>query len=100
MRGLREKKEKQSRQHEEMARQEPQAKARQVCRMTTILVWYFLSGGYGSNVAVVGPFQTEEQCQGLSKWAYQYKYVSPCYQAPLAAVRPGVEDCRPRTGCQ
>lgn len=68
--------------------------------MKTILVWYFLVGGSGSNVAVAGPFADEVQCKEMSVWAYQYKYVSPCYRAPLATPAPGVEDCHAKIGCE
>jgi len=67
--------------------------------MTTILVWYFLSGH--STAAVIGPFQTQAQCESLRE---QNRYLtwnkgSDCWQAPLAVVRPPVEECHAKVGC-
>lgn len=67
--------------------------------MTAIMVWYFLAAGGSSNIATVGPFANEQQCQQLSQWAYQRKYVSDCYQAPLATPRQTPETCGAKTGC-
>lgn len=52
--------------------------------METILVWYFLT----SSVVTIGPFSTEEQCNKMKEWAFKWKYVSDCWQAPLAQRLP------------
>lgn len=67
--------------------------------MTTILVWYFLVGGAGSNIATAGPFATEQQCKELADWSFRWKYVSKCYEAPLATPQAQAETCHAKTGC-
>ncbi len=67
--------------------------------MTTILVWYFLSGH--NTFAVVGPFSTKEQCETIKLQNYNLSWnkATDCWQAPLAIVRPPVEECRAKGGC-
>ena len=52
--------------------------------MEPLLVWYFLT----SSVVTIGPFASEAQCKKFSEWTYRHKYVSECWQAPLAARQP------------
>jgi len=57
--------------------------------METVLVWYFLT----SSVVTIGPFTTQDQCKQFSEWAFRWKHVSSCWQAPLVAPRPhSIED--------
>lgn len=61
--------------------------------MESILVWYFLT----SSVVAIGPFTSRDECVKFNKWAYQYKYTSECWQAPVAARQPYSIETHPKT---
>lgn len=62
--------------------------------MNTLMVWYFLT----QSVVAIGPFATKEQCEAMAKWAFQYKYVSECWQAPIAQLHSYSIESNPKTG--